>query len=226
MGKGSAACAGYVIGACMQSTLGVKHRAFGFDGCLHSCLFCLIAATAVEAEAAALLAKARKAKAGKARARRAPASRKKATPAEGMEAVRAAGKATSGAAAGGDAGALPEGAVQKKTVASGSKKAAAGGGEKAAAGASGKKAAGGSGGVNDGKSSNVFEVEKVLATREVDGKGGKKLREYKIRWVGYGSEEDTWEPERNLGKAALAAYRGGCMGLRGAAGQRVVGARG
>ena len=39
----------------------------------------------------------------------------------------------------------------------------------------------------------VFEVEKVIGTRL-----GEDGREYKIRWKGYGSEDDTWEHYKNL----------------------------
>ena len=44
---------------------------------------------------------------------------------------------------------------------------------------------------NGGAESNEFVVEKVLASR-VNGEG---VTEYLIRWEGYGSEDDTWEPE-------------------------------
>ena len=40
----------------------------------------------------------------------------------------------------------------------------------------------------------AFEVEEVLAMREVDGS-----MEYLVKWLGYNKEEDnTWEPEQNL----------------------------
>ncbi|XP_062959348.1 M-phase phosphoprotein 8 [Cynocephalus volans] len=40
---------------------------------------------------------------------------------------------------------------------------------------------------------NVFEVEKIL---DVKTEGGKTL--YKVRWKGYTSDDDTWEPEVHL----------------------------
>ncbi|PAA66028.1 hypothetical protein BOX15_Mlig017863g3 [Macrostomum lignano] len=41
-------------------------------------------------------------------------------------------------------------------------------------------------------SGQEFMVEKILAMRRRHGK-----RQFKIRWKGYGPEEDTWEPEEN-----------------------------
>ncbi|NXU50986.1 MPP8 phase, partial [Turnix velox] len=40
---------------------------------------------------------------------------------------------------------------------------------------------------------DVFEVEKIL---DVKIEGGKIL--YKVRWKGYSSDDDTWEPEAHL----------------------------
>ena len=41
-----------------------------------------------------------------------------------------------------------------------------------------------------------YEVEAVLASRLVRGR-----RQYLVSWRGYGSYEDSWEPERNLSNA-------------------------
>ena len=49
----------------------------------------------------------------------------------------------------------------------------------------------------------VFEVERILSHRDMQqstGKGRRKktVRQYLIRWKGYDSSNDTWEPESNL----------------------------
>ncbi|KAG5517677.1 hypothetical protein RHGRI_038160 [Rhododendron griersonianum] len=48
--------------------------------------------------------------------------------------------------------------------------------------------------------SEVFEVEKILAICYGQPKGSKKRGlHFKVHWKGYGSEEDTWEPQDGLG---------------------------
>ena len=42
----------------------------------------------------------------------------------------------------------------------------------------------------------TFEVAFILDDRVVDGE-----RQFKVRWAGYGEEEDSWEPEENLENA-------------------------
>ncbi|XP_075582118.1 M-phase phosphoprotein 8 isoform X2 [Pelecanus crispus] len=55
-------------------------------------------------------------------------------------------------------------------------------------------AAGGeAGGESEEEEEDVFEVEKIL---DVKTEGGKIL--YKVRWKGYTSDDDTWEPEVHL----------------------------
>ncbi|XP_054680982.1 M-phase phosphoprotein 8 isoform X3 [Grus americana] len=63
-----------------------------------------------------------------------------------------------------------------------------GGADKAASAAT----AGGGGGESE-EEEDVFEVEKIL---DVKTEGGKIL--YKVRWKGYTSDDDTWEPEIHL----------------------------
>ncbi|TFK09944.1 protein FAM98A [Platysternon megacephalum] len=63
--------------------------------------------------------------------------------------------------------------------------------EEGAAAGSGK-AAGDAGGESE-EEEDVFEVEKIL---DVKTEGGKIL--YKVRWKGYTSDDDTWEPEVHL----------------------------
>lgn len=38
-----------------------------------------------------------------------------------------------------------------------------------------------------------YEIEKILAQRTVKGK-----LEYRIKWVGYGYEDSSWEPFENI----------------------------
>ncbi|XP_059673229.1 M-phase phosphoprotein 8 [Gavia stellata] len=54
-------------------------------------------------------------------------------------------------------------------------------------------AAGGGGESEEEEEEDVFEVEKIL---DVKTEGGKIL--YKVRWKGYTSDDDTWEPEVHL----------------------------
>jgi hypothetical protein len=50
-----------------------------------------------------------------------------------------------------------------------------------------------------------FEVEEVLSHKEVRS-GKRMVKRYLIKWVGYGQEHNTWEPECNLNAAALKSY--------------------
>jgi Chromo (CHRromatin Organisation MOdifier) domain len=50
---------------------------------------------------------------------------------------------------------------------------------------------------------NIFYVEKVL-----DRRTNYRRYEYLIKWEGYGTEENTWEPRKNfLGSDAIKMYR-------------------
>ena len=45
---------------------------------------------------------------------------------------------------------------------------------------------------------NQFAVEKLLAHRRVSSGSTRTKLEYLVRWVGYGPEDDSWEPSRNV----------------------------
>ena len=53
-----------------------------------------------------------------------------------------------------------------------------------------------------------FQVERVCMHRE--RKWGKKMkrvrRSYLVKWLGYGDEHSSWEPESNLNAACLQEY--------------------
>ncbi|XP_009083858.1 M-phase phosphoprotein 8 [Serinus canaria] len=63
----------------------------------------------------------------------------------------------------------------------------------AAAAAGGEAGGGESEEDEEEEGEDVFEVEKIL---DVKNEGGKTL--YKVRWKGYTSDDDTWEPEAHL----------------------------
>ncbi|XP_075598351.1 M-phase phosphoprotein 8 isoform X2 [Balearica regulorum gibbericeps] len=63
----------------------------------------------------------------------------------------------------------------------------------AGAGKAASAATAGGGGGESEEEEDVFEVEKIL---DVKTEGGKIL--YKVRWKGYTSDDDTWEPEIHL----------------------------
>ncbi|XP_035182618.1 M-phase phosphoprotein 8 isoform X2 [Oxyura jamaicensis] len=109
------------------------------------------------------------------------------------------------AAAGGGAEAAAarrEGAEEEEETAAAAAEGEEGSGpagrEAAAGGGGGGEEAGGGGGESEDEEEeeeeeDVFEVEKIL---DVKSEGGKIL--YKVRWKGYTSDDDTWEPEVHL----------------------------
>ena len=50
-----------------------------------------------------------------------------------------------------------------------------------------------------------FDVERVL-THEVRGSRTRPQKFYLIKWLGYGLEHNSWEPEKNLSSEVLKEY--------------------
>ena len=46
-----------------------------------------------------------------------------------------------------------------------------------------------------------YEVEKITKMREVEGK-----RAFRVKWVGYSSRENTWEPEEHLPSSLISSF--------------------
>ncbi|XP_075347068.1 M-phase phosphoprotein 8 [Mycteria americana] len=109
-----------------------------------------------------------------------------------------AAAAGSGAEAAAAAAARLEGAEEEEETAAAAEdeedgeEDGSGAGKAAGAAAAAGREAGG-GGESEEEEEDVFEVEKIL---DVKTEGGKIL--YKVRWKGYTSDDDTWEPEVHL----------------------------
>ncbi|XP_065586168.1 M-phase phosphoprotein 8 isoform X1 [Cyrtonyx montezumae] len=71
--------------------------------------------------------------------------------------------------------------------------AAAGDGENEVVDGGGGGAAAATGGESEEEEEDVFEVEKILDVKTEEG-----IVLYKVRWKGYTSDDDTWEPEVHL----------------------------
>ena len=54
---------------------------------------------------------------------------------------------------------------------------------------------------------NVWAVESLLDKKTMKGKCTAARVHYRVRWKGYDSDADTWEPLANLPKAMVAAYK-------------------
>ena len=54
-----------------------------------------------------------------------------------------------------------------------------------------------------------FEVDRIIDSKMVQGRNGRRVRKYRIHWKGYDPKSDTWETQRNLKNApeALKAYK-------------------
>jgi hypothetical protein len=49
----------------------------------------------------------------------------------------------------------------------------------------------------------MYEVERILKHKVLRTSGGKIHYAYLVRWVGYSSAHDTWEPETQFAAKAL-----------------------
>ncbi|CAG5098809.1 Oidioi.mRNA.OKI2018_I69.XSR.g15997.t1.cds [Oikopleura dioica] len=49
-----------------------------------------------------------------------------------------------------------------------------------------------------GSEEEEYEVEHILDERMEENDAGVKVKHYRIRWKGFGPDDDTWEPKENL----------------------------
>ena len=57
---------------------------------------------------------------------------------------------------------------------------------------------------NESRDSDSYEVERIV-DRKIVSKGGKKVTMYKVRWLGYGPDEDQWLASDRLNCPDLVA---------------------
>ena len=64
--------------------------------------------------------------------------------------------------------------------------------------------------VQEGEETGLFNVESILQERLVKRGRRKPRSDFLVKWEGYGTEHNSWEPEHNLGKYVpqlIAEYR-------------------
>jgi transposase InsO family protein len=80
---------------------------------------------------------------------------------------------------------------------------------------------------DDGEGGEWFEIDSILAHREVRVRGNRTVTQYLVRWKGYGPELDEWRDEEGVTETAVAEYRARLAATPGAAaGKRTRGTRG
>ena len=55
-------------------------------------------------------------------------------------------------------------------------------------------------------SDDEFEVEAILQHQIRTTEAGETIKYYLVSWIGYGDEDNTWEPASNIGSGAIQDY--------------------